>query len=545
MKVLFYAINGIGMGHLTRQYAIARELDSLLRALGQPADIRFLTSSEAPGLVQEFPAYKLPSRTLFQSRRLSGFEADCKLMISSLMAGFRPDILVMDTQAGGSFGEFAFVRDFASLRVFIDRHRDQSGETGARHLQQLLLYELVLVPDRHERRADYSLPQDFQGRRSFIGPVTLFRGGLDPGQLRAEFGWDAGSRVAYVSAGGGGDPLAAGQMDFLVSQMLERGYHVLAGYGPLYRGRRQYGQRVVPLTEMNVSTYFPGLDLAVSAAGYNSYQELLAASVPTLFYAQPKQLDQQQRRIRIGLEQGWHGELSELSPAALDAGLAWLADQREALQTRLQQRPPALGGLKGAYEMLAVYAVRFPGKLDPQALAFATVALRNWQAERQVYEQGHGLQYFCWFHATVAEARGRTVAELLAGLETTSSAPLYAGLAAGLLALLQRYGPEVPGLEALLQQLIVRGLKQPEPDKNHWADQMQAWLELWPGLDVSAPDLSAWLQAATEHLPDLAQLPALTLELAQSHHLLPALAACAQAPAAEREKFFRQPENLI
>ena len=66
LRVVCYAINGTGVGHLTRLLAIARWMRRYAAALGKKIEIWFLTSSEADGLVfaEGFAAFKVPSKTI-------------------------------------------------------------------------------------------------------------------------------------------------------------------------------------------------------------------------------------------------------------------------------------------------------------------------------------------------------------------------------------------------------------------------------------------------------------------------------------------------
>jgi hypothetical protein len=58
---------------------------------------------------------------------------------------------------------------------------------------------------------------------------------------------------------------------------------------------------------------FAGLDLAVSAGGYNSFHELMYAGVPTVFLAQPKLADDQAARARRAAEAGAGRVVASLS----------------------------------------------------------------------------------------------------------------------------------------------------------------------------------------------------------------------------------------
>ncbi|HYO91006.1 MAG TPA: hypothetical protein VEQ40_05190, partial [Pyrinomonadaceae bacterium] len=60
-----YAVNGSGLGHLTRVLAILRWMKRLAQLSGVRLDAYVLTSSEAPGLALEegFVSFKIPSKT--------------------------------------------------------------------------------------------------------------------------------------------------------------------------------------------------------------------------------------------------------------------------------------------------------------------------------------------------------------------------------------------------------------------------------------------------------------------------------------------------
>src|SRR4051812_4088241 len=64
LRVVCYAVNGTGVGHITRLLAIARWLRRYAAALDRRLEIWFLTSSEADGLVfaEGFAAFKIPSK---------------------------------------------------------------------------------------------------------------------------------------------------------------------------------------------------------------------------------------------------------------------------------------------------------------------------------------------------------------------------------------------------------------------------------------------------------------------------------------------------
>jgi len=383
VTALFYAINGTGLGHLSRLLAIAREARALVEALGLRPELSFLTTSEAPHAGRDFPVFKLPSKTVVARQGASAprYVAQAKLMVSNVVAGLRPDLLVLDTAPEGAFQELVFLRDYARATAFVDRRKGASKAAAPTHQAHLRLYDRVLVPDEPEAAARYPIPAGLRERRRFVGRVSGLRpeDALPRDLVRAELGVAPGDRLVYVSAGGGGDPEAAAALGALIDALADQaGTVLLVGYGPLYEGPRVYRPNVIPLVAPNARRFFGGVDLAFSAAGYNSYQELLGAGVPTAFFAQAKGMDRQDLRVAEGVARGWHLDLPDLDPAVVRARAAELSDpaRRDAIRAALADRAPATGALRAAVELLALHA-GLPGSPVDRSALHLVAALRG------------------------------------------------------------------------------------------------------------------------------------------------------------------------
>lgn len=359
VKVLFYAINGTGLGHLSRLLAVARPMRELLLALDHLPDLRFVTTSEGSAAAHDFPVYKLPSKTVAGALPQAEFAASSKLLISNLAAQFSPHLLVNDTLAEGSFGEIAFLLSYAAASVFIDRHKDAAITASEVYRRHVTLYTRVLVPDYPEAAERYPAPR--QTRREFVGPIH----GYNPAdavtrqEARRVFGVREEQRLIYLSGGGGSDS-REGLHHLAQALSSDPRNFLLVGYGPLHRGEALYRANVIPLFTADSRRWFPALDAAISAAGYNSYEELLAARVPTLFYAQSKGMDRQDERISLGLQQGWHGALGA-EPSALSHDdirerleAILTGPQRVGILRGLAARPVSHGALRAAVEILAL-----------------------------------------------------------------------------------------------------------------------------------------------------------------------------------------------
>ena len=284
LRVVAYAINGRGLGHLTRQLALLRWIRRLCAMLDVGLEAWVLTSSEADTLARRegFPALKIPSKAMLRD---AGMEPAhllgvARAWVLNTVATLQPDLLLVDTFPGGSFGELGPVLEMARRRVLIARPVRPEVAADPAYNSWMGMYDRVIVPD------DQGLGPVLIREREELLPRAAARQALG---LRG--------RAVYVTTGGGGDPAAPSLLPYLVGRMRARGWEVVVGAGPLYQGPEIRGEGIVWLDRYTPVELYPGLDAAVSAGGYNSVYELLYAGVPTVFLPQPRLADDQAARV--------------------------------------------------------------------------------------------------------------------------------------------------------------------------------------------------------------------------------------------------------
>src|SRR5262249_48703526 len=125
IKAVAYAVNGSGLGHLTRVLAILRWCRRLARVAGYQFDAYVLTSSEGCALAFEegFAAFKIPSKTSIAESGVA--RADylrlARQWVWHSLGLVDPDLLLVDTFPGGSFGELIHALDGPRAKVFVYR----------------------------------------------------------------------------------------------------------------------------------------------------------------------------------------------------------------------------------------------------------------------------------------------------------------------------------------------------------------------------------------------------------------------------------------
>lgn len=361
LTVVHYAINGTGGGHITRQTNIAREERALLRALNIPHDIIMLTTSDASHIANGFLTYKLPSKTSIPEDDRRSYVARSHVFVTNIAGSVQPDILVMDTAPNGSFGDVGMWRNMSRRMVFVNRHRDEDQQADPGY--QLVMeqfYDLILTPDVESERERYTLSVANDKKNHFVNCIHGVRpeAMLTRAEARHQFDIDSDEHLVYISAGAGGDPNVERDLDVLIDTLLaEPRVRLLVGYGPLYKGTVRFHRRMISYQDVGVSRFFRGVDFAFSAAGYNTYQELLAAGVPAAFFAQAKKMDRQDERVRLGDERGWNLTLKEVTPDAIRMMVLSLMTDKTVLgiKAKLEERSAEIGAGQGA--VTAAYRV--------------------------------------------------------------------------------------------------------------------------------------------------------------------------------------------
>lgn len=543
LRVVFYAVNGSGLGHVTRLVAIARwmrRIETLLS--GTPPELVFLTSTEATSILADhrFAAFKLPSKGTARQSGLEVLEHRrlAKHFVWQMLGVMAPDLLVVDTFPQGSFDELLPVLDGPFAKVLVLRAVKPEYAQRPVFQASARLYDRLIVPHPagSEPALAKSLPPDRPA--AWVGDIlNLEAEACDRGALRAELGVQAETLV-YLSAGGGGDPTSERTLEALVTALAAReDLHLLVGAGPLYKGRRLHGPRLTWFDRSDVSRFFPACDAAIAAAGYNTFHELLHLGVPSAFFAQDKIADEQARRVADAVAAGAALGLptaDALEPDAITRALdALLADPE--IGARAKMFSPDNGArLAAAHALMALRRGRAQASLTPlhaaelltprlvaaleRLAAAGDLLLRSGlahlfpDAELERLEERRALEAL--LPSLSPEAR----AEVSAALETRAGSDGLGALEAGMVALCEAVAPRDAGLLPGLLEVATK--KHPRTQE----------------LD---PRYGAWVSGLTRALAELLSDPSLPLTASERAALYRAFPRLADATLSESMTAFR------
>lgn len=353
--VVSYAINGRGVGHLVRQLSLLRWMRRISTAADTHLECWVITSSEADTLARRegICALKMPSKSMMRDAGLepARYLAVARAWVLQTVAMLSPDLLLVDTFPGGSFGELVSVLELARKRALVARRvrEDFASEDPYRAL--LSMYDLVVEPD------EQGAPVLLRDREELPSRISA----------RAALGVPGETPAILVTLGGGGDPTARATLPALLDPLLQRGWHAVVAAGPLYQGPERRGAGITWLDRYAMMELLPGIDVAISAGGYNSYHELLYTGVPAVFLPQAKLADDQEARVRQAIAAGAGEGVTAIGGVA-DA-VQRLLDRGEQASAAARALVPRNGAHALATELLS--AVLPPEDLAAAAASFS------------------------------------------------------------------------------------------------------------------------------------------------------------------------------
>jgi predicted glycosyltransferase len=404
MRMMIYAQDGLGLGHMRRTTSIASELIKV-----QP-DAIVLTVEDSPigNFFRTSPNHdyvKLPSiekirpgdwRGVNLPLRFEDIRALREQLIRSVVLNFRPDILLVDHMPHGAMGELRpalealrklvpEARVVLGLRDIIDAPeivRRRWQVEGAYEAMQRF-YDLVLVygsRDVFDLAREYLLPQDVGGKVRYCGYLCTPARARYPERIRAQYtnGTGADTKLVVVTAGGGADayPMMRAVLDVLPALRAREQIALVIIAGPFMSSpeRRDLQSRAAELkahfriTVSDPLSYIEAADLVITRAGYNTTMEVLRAATPALLIPRPGPSAEQRTRARLFQERGWV-DMLDPDDVSTDALV-------EAIARGLRRGPkvralpgPDLGGLSAAVEQLVsvVRTVGLEQRLAPTA----------------------------------------------------------------------------------------------------------------------------------------------------------------------------------
>ena len=325
--VMFFPTNGVGFGHFTRMYALAKRF----KKYSPSTEIVFFTTMPTLHLLynEGFVTYHIAGRKKYQDVSASEWNALVEEHLSLAFDQHKPSTFIFD----GAFpyrGMLNAIRgQAATRRIWMRRGTFKKGSRIP--VDSIAHFDTIIHPEDSVPLAPSELEH---GVESFTcAPIVL----LDESELlprkaaRRRLNLPLKGRVVYVQLGAGRINDIDSEIRLTVEALLEYDdVTVVIGESMLGERINISRDRVVLLRDYPNSMYFNAFDATVQAGGYNSFHETRKFGLPTLFYPNMNTgMDDQLARCKVAAAEGWGLVVEKRTESTIIEGIRNLLFHKE------------------------------------------------------------------------------------------------------------------------------------------------------------------------------------------------------------------------
>lgn len=339
-RAMFVTSNGIGMGHLVRSLAVARQLDADIDPVIITMSKAFQIA-ESDGIHCEYlPFLRYP--------RLEAtvWNASLQADITDMVGFYRPDILIFDGNRPYP-GLCAAMEKFPGIWKLWQRRAMWPAEAGLDFLDAESAFDAVLEPGELAAALDRGPTTRSRAKTRSFPPVVYLREGeaLSRTEARTALGIPQDAVAAILQLGSGNNT-DRNSVIRAIDEILPRNVRLFAASWQNEAEAMQLSARYEALSLFPYAKFLAAFDFSIAAAGYNTFHENLSAGLPTIFVPNehPEQ-DEQVRRALFAASCGMAFVARAGQPWALANACQKLLDPvvRERISTACMRLKPADG----------------------------------------------------------------------------------------------------------------------------------------------------------------------------------------------------------
>ena len=299
--IVFFPTNGVGLGHFTRLFAVAKRV----REQDPDVEIVFVTTMAALHLLESegIPSYHLPGAYMFNDMTSAEWNAITEELLATVFEIHRPSVFVFD----GAFpyrGMLNAIKNRTGLtNVWLRRGAFKKGGTKI-PVGSIEHFHHILRPGDSVETTVEEI--DFSTPVTHLKPILLAKPQdlLSREEARVRLGLPLDATAVYIQLGAGKINDIEGQLGMAIRLLNEHeNVHMVIGESIIGDRLELKGVRLRIIRDYPNSLLFNAFDFAIMAGGYNSYHEAIAFALPTLFIPNlDTGMDDQLARVKAGQE---------------------------------------------------------------------------------------------------------------------------------------------------------------------------------------------------------------------------------------------------
>ena len=343
--VVLFPTNGVGFGHFTRMYAVAKAI----RKHEPDTEVIFFTPMPTLHVPysEGFPTYHIAGRYKFKDMSSSQWNGLIEEQLLMVLDIHKPKLFMFD----GAYpyrGMLNAIRRNPTMRkAWMRRGMFRKGSKIP--VDSIQFFDMVIHPGDAVTAQEQELDHSVEVMR--VPPILLVKEEemLSKEEARNRLGVPQAAEVWYVQLGAGQINDIESEIRITIEALLENNPKSIIVIGESLLGQRitYSNERVRILRDYPNAVYFKGFDYSIQAGGYNSFHEMRSSQIPTIFYPNMNTgMDDQLARCKVAEKEGWgivvekrdaksipqaiqeiaSFELSETTSFVKSVGMSWVAD---------------------------------------------------------------------------------------------------------------------------------------------------------------------------------------------------------------------------
>ena len=296
--IVLFPTNGVGFGHFTRMYAVAKAL----RKSDPSLEIVFFTPMPTLHTLynEEFPTYHLAGRYKHANMSASQWNGLVEDMLHIVFDMHRPKWFLFD----GAF-PYRGMLNAISSQPHMNKWWMRRGSLKSKKsipVDSIPFFDGIVVPSEGSEKTTLS-------DEHHIPPIKA----LEPDEAwarefaRSRLSVPNSCKAVYVQLGAGRINEIEGVLELVLDTLLSHEeVYVILGESMLGKRLTFTHERLRVIRDYPNALYARAFDASVQAGGYNSYQEMRMFGVPTLFIPNTETgMDDQVARCKESEREGW------------------------------------------------------------------------------------------------------------------------------------------------------------------------------------------------------------------------------------------------
>jgi UDP:flavonoid glycosyltransferase YjiC (YdhE family) len=329
-RILFLSSNGVGLGHLTRLLAVARRMPEAVLPV-------FATMSQAMPIVGQagYPVEYLPFH--HGNVDVADWNDWFALHLGQIIDFHEAAAIVFD----GSNPYSGLIKAAARARlplVWIRRGMWKETQSNDEQIRRQRFFDLVIEPADIADAVDRGATAALRDATLRVPPIRLLDAEELPGrqEAAAALGLDPGRPAVLIQLGAGTNRDIVSLIDAVLGALAQRPeVQPVVAEWLIAPAQLDFWPGVRRLRGFPMSRYYNAFDFTVSAAGYNSFNEIISFGVPAIFIAnEHPTMDDQAGRATFAEANGAGFHLPETRAEEIAPMVEALLDERARLLIR-------------------------------------------------------------------------------------------------------------------------------------------------------------------------------------------------------------------